>query len=211
MWRPGSTDHWRAAALALTLLALAGCSAVGGGERNVRSDAGPPTALVERFDEAVLRLGTGDEAFARSEFQALAREYPDYAGPALNLALLHEREGKDAEALAWLAVAAERCARCGAVWNELGVIRRREGRFADAEQAYRRAIELEPSFGLAYYNLAVLYDLYLQRPQLALDFYRQYLDGAPDPELSAVVTRWLSDLERRVQAPAKAARAGEEG
>jgi Flp pilus assembly protein TadD len=206
-------DRGLAASLALAIVpVLSGCGVMGGGERSSRAaTAGPPAALVARFDEAVLRLGTGDEAFARSEFESLAREYPDFAGSALNLALLHGRQGHEGPALAWLAIAAERCERCGAVWNELGVIRRREGRFADAEQAYRRAIELEPSFGLAYYNLAVLYDLYLQRPQLALDLYRQYLDGTPDPELSAAVTRWVSDLERRVQTPAKAARAGEEG
>lgn len=190
---------------------LAGCSLAGRGPDPAagRVDAPPPAALTSRFDAAVARFAAGDEAAAATEFRALAAEYPGYAGPLLNLAIVHARRGEEAVALAYLGAAAGTCGSCGAVYNELGLIRRREGRFNDAEQAYRRAIEVEPDFGLAYYNLAVLYDLYLQRPDLALDLYRQYLGGAPDPALSATVARWVTDLERRVQPPAKAARAGD--
>lgn len=203
----GSTDARWSLVVAAALLA-GGCSVVGS-DAPASADA-PPAALTERFAVAVDQLAAGDEATAAGAFRTLAAEYPAYAGPIVNLALIHARRGDDARALAYLGAAATRCERCGVVWNELGVIRRREGRFGEAELAYRRAIELEPGYGLAVYNLAVLYDLYLQRPELALDLYRQYLDGTPDPALSAAVSRWVTDLERRVQAPATAARATEE-
>ena len=209
MLRPGSIDRLaRGLAAAGGLWLLAGCGLAG---RAPAPTAGepvpPPAALTTRFDAAVAQLAAGDEADAAARFRALATEYPGYAGPLLNLAIIHSRRGEEGAALAYLAAAARSCERCGAVWNELGLIRRREGRFGDAELAYRRAIESEPGFGLAYYNLAVLYDLYLQRPDLALELYRQYLDGTPDAALSAAVSRWVTDLERRVQAPATAAKA----
>ena len=60
------------------------------------------------------------------------------------------------------------CTSCAPVWNGLGVLHRQQGQFSEAEQAYLQAIELDPGYALAYYNLAVLYDLYMQRPELAL-------------------------------------------
>jgi Flp pilus assembly protein TadD len=209
MSRPSSTDRpVRWLAVAGALVALGGCSLAGRAPEPAATAGLPPAEVTTRFDAAVARYAAGDEAAAEAGFRTLAAEHPEYAGPLLNLALIHARRGEEPEALAYLGAAADRCAQCGAVWNELGILRRREGRFADAERAYRRAIEAEPGFGLAYYNLAVLYDLYLQRPELALELYRQYLDGTPDPALSANVARWVTDLERRVSPPAKAARAG---
>ena len=209
MSRPSSTDRSvRWLAVAGALVALGGCSLAGRAPAPASTTGLPPAEVTSRFDAAVARYAAGDEAAAEAAFRSLASEHPEYAGPLLNLALIHARRGEEPEALAYLGAAATRCAQCGAVWNELGILRRREGRFTDAERAYRRSIEAEPGFGLAYYNLAVLYDLYLQRPELALELYRQYLDDTPDPALSANVTRWVTDLERRVSPPAKAARAG---
>jgi tetratricopeptide (TPR) repeat protein len=167
-----------------------------------------PPAFTTRYDAAVARLASGDASGAGAEFRALAAAYPGYAGPLLNLALIESRAGRDAEALALLADAADTCARCGPVWNEIGVIHRRAGRLNEAEAAYQRAIELEPGYALAYYNLAVLYDLYLQRPELALANYRRYLAGEPASTMTASVNEWVTDLERRV-AIATAARTKE--
>ena len=76
----------------------------------------------------------------------------------------------------------------------------------EAERAYLKAIELEPGYALAYYNLAVLYDLYVQQPELALQNYQQYLAlGADDSQ--AEVERWIADLRRRVSTMPTTARA----
>jgi tetratricopeptide (TPR) repeat protein len=196
MSRPGSTERWLAtAALAL---ALEACTlGNGGGEPAPVADVVPP-AFTARYDEALARVAAGDDAGAAAAFRALVAAYPEYAGPSLNLALIEARAGRDAAALAWLGGAAKTCSRCGAVWTEAGVIHRKAGRLKDAERAYQRAIELEAGYGLAYYNLAVLYDLYLQRPELALETYRRYQASSPDASLNASVSRWVTDLERRV-------------
>jgi tetratricopeptide (TPR) repeat protein len=207
MSRPGSIE--RLAGAAALLLVMAGCAAPGRGPDPAAETALPP-ALTVRYEAAVQRLAGGDADAAAAEFRALDAEYPGHAGPLLNLALIESRAGRDAEAMVLLEAAAAVCAQCGAIWNERGVLDRRAGRFNEAEAAYRRAIEAEPGYALAYYNLAVLYDLYLQRPDLALDNYRRYLAGSPEPALTASVTRWVTDLERRAAVAATVAQ-GKEG
>lgn len=201
MSRPGSTER-RFAVVALAL-ALGGCALGGGKEPAPVADVVPP-AFTTRYDAAIARVAAGDDAAAAAEFRALVRAYPAYAGPALNLALIEARAGRDATALAWLGGAAKACSRCGAVWTEAGVIHRKAGRLKDAEAAYQRSIELEAGYGLAYYNLAVLYDLYLQRPELALETYRRYQAASPEAPLNASVSQWVTDLERRVASAAAA-------
>jgi Flp pilus assembly protein TadD len=70
------------------------------------------------------------------------------------------------------------------------------GRFGAAEQAYRRAIELDAGNSRAHRNLGVLLDLYLQRPQEALAHYEAalQLQGGDDRQISA----WIAELRQRV-------------
>ena len=56
--------------------------------------------------------------------------------------------------------------------NELGIVERKLGKFAEAEAAYQRTIAAEPNYAPAHLNLGVLYDLYLAQPQKALDRVR---------------------------------------
>jgi Flp pilus assembly protein TadD len=131
--------------------------------------------------------------------QGCSTAHPELAGPLLNLALLRMRQGDESAARDYFDKAAATCTNCAPVWNGLGVLNRQQGQFREAEQAYLKAIELDPAYALAYYNLAVLYDLYIQRPELALVNYQQYLSlGADDG--NAEVERWIADLRRRVSA-----------
>ena len=74
---------------------------------------------------------------------------------------------------------------------------RRQGRFAEAQAAYERAISADPEYALAHYNLGVLNELYLQRIDLALLHFEYYqsLSGG-----EAMVEKWIVDLRRRVEA-----------
>ena len=90
------------------------------------------------------------------------------------------------------------CRTCAAANNELGILQRQQGRFADAEQSYLRAIAADPGYRLAYFNLGVLHDLYNGRPDLALEFYQRYLEHEPDQESRKLVEMWVADLTRRM-------------
>jgi Flp pilus assembly protein TadD len=198
----------RAATLLAALLA-GGCSLVGGDpavdEAALAAASGPAPAVLAEYAAAVAQLQAGDEA-ADTALQAFSAAHPELSGPLLNLALLRMREGDENSARGYFDQAAAVCTSCAPVWNGLGVLHRQQGRFREAEQAYLQAIELDPGYALAYYNLAVLYDLYIQRPELALVNYQQYISLGSD-DGNAEVERWIADLRRRVSAMPTTARA----
>jgi lipoprotein NlpI len=92
--------------------------------------------------------------------------------------------------------------------NQHGILLRRAGEFAAAESAYRQALETDPQYLLAYYNLGVLLDLYLRRPTEALEYYELYQSSLAEPDQK--VGRWIIDLRRRVGAADNAARVAQE-
>jgi tetratricopeptide (TPR) repeat protein len=190
----------RAAFAALLLPLLAGCATRGQGP------GAPDPAAIARYEGALRQLEGGDEARAESELQALAAGYPDQAGPAINLAKIRARRGELDAAEALLAQAVQACQRCAPAWNELGLVQRRQGRFAEAESSYRRAIAADAAYANAWFNLGVLYDLYLQRPDLALDHYERFRElQAADPQ-GEEVDKWIADLKRRAQGVQRSAR-----
>lgn len=72
---------------------------------------------------------------------------------------------------------------------------RQTGDFAGAERHYLGCIERQPDCGPAWFNLGILYELYLGRPDAALDAYRRYqaLAIEPDPQVAG----WMQQIERR--------------
>lgn len=210
MLRPGWTDlKPGVVVLALALGALAGCATVrdrpAGAPTGAITEA-PSPELQAAYDALLSRLGSADPT-ALADLERFSADHPGLAGPLLNLGLARAKAGDEVAAQDYFQRAAAVCTRCGPAWNELGVLGRRQGRFADAEQAYLRAIELQPDYAAAYYNLAVLYELYLPRPELALQNYERYLELGGADAGSGDVEKWVADLRRRVGTPAKTARA----
>lgn len=204
------------ATLLLCAGALTACSSAGrvasapdpaGAASAATSTSEPATPEIEARYAALLdRLRTGDPG-ATADLERFSAEYPGYAGPLLNLGLIRSRAGDEAGARALIERAALVCTQCASVWNELGVLHARHGRFTDAEAAYQKAIEVEPGFAAAYYNLAIVYELYVPRPDLALQNYEQYLQLAGTSGEAQYVEKWVADLRRRAGATATAARA----
>src|SRR5690606_12979800 len=83
-----------------------------------------------------------------------------------------------------------------AALNQMGVLLRRDGRFAEAEDAYARALAADPDYALAHHNLGVLLDLYLRRPSEALGHHERYASVLDVP--NEAVARWIIDLKRRL-------------
>jgi tetratricopeptide (TPR) repeat protein len=216
MLRPGWTDAvLRMALLVLVMGALNGCATQRGSSpagaataanQEPPSPEPPSPELQARYASLLDRLQAGDKT-AMTDLEQFSAENPELAGPLLNLGLAHARDGDEVGARALLERAGTVCSRCGPVWNQLGVLDRQQGRFADAEQAYLSAIELEPEYAPAYYNLAVLYELYIPRPELALENYERYLQIGGAAGEGQDVEKWAADLRRRVDATAKTASA----
>lgn len=208
MLRPGWTDV-KPGVVLVALAALAGCATVGDAPAGAPTGAtteAPSPELQATYDNLLSRLQSGD-ATAIADLEKFSASHPDLAGPLLRLGLARARAGDETAARDYYQRATQVCSRCGPAWNELGVLDRGQGRFPDAEQAYLRAIELQPDYAPPYYNLAILYELYVPRPELALQNYERYLELGGAEDVTPDVEKWVADLRRRVGTTAKTARA----
>ncbi len=157
-----------------------------------------PVEAQQQFDKALAALKAGQTAAATQQLQQLASRYPAFAGPWINLGLVELKAARYEPAATLFKQALDRDAKSAPAHHYLGVSYRNLGRFKDAEAAYKDAIAADDSYAVAHLNLGVLYDLYLQRPELALPEYQRYqeLNGTPD----AKVAGWVKELTARLNA-----------
>lgn len=76
-----------------------------------------------------------------------------------------------------------------ALWVNLGTIEQARGKGANAKSAYRKALELDPTSGMAYYGLGVVEDT-SQNYEEAIEYYRRALLIDPslgDPKVNPQV------------------------
>lgn len=150
-----------------------------------------------RFDQAAAAVEARAEGKALPLLQGLATDYPDFAGPEINMGIVHAAAGRDAEAEQHFRRALEVAPDHPAAWSELGIVLRRQGRLAEADAAYLRATEADPGYPLAWRNRGVLLDLYLGRPDEALRCYQRYLELLGGEQADPLVARWVAELELR--------------
>ncbi len=60
-------------------------------------------------------------------------------------------------------------------YNLRAQLQLKKGAIKQAQQDYLKAIELYPDYTIAHYNLALLYDIFLQEIALAIEHYSIYL------------------------------------
>lgn len=195
-----------ARALAFLLMAgLAACSSAPPKEATppveATAAAAPPTVTdppeaVAEYGRAMQLMSQGNGAAAEQAFKQLADKYPTYAGPLINLAILHSKAGRNADAEAELKQALGRNPNSAPASNQLGILYRKLGRFKEADAAYQQAVRSDPNYALAHLNLGVLCDLYLEQPQRALESYERYLqlESNPQPQVQA----WVKELRTRL-------------
>ncbi len=123
-------------------------------------DGCPADAQAERFDLlfqlAGLRAGSDPQAAATLYREALALPVdPRLSGAArLNLALLHQREGRLEEARSQAQAVVQTAPELATAWVALGLIERQRGDLGAATSAYKAAIQLEADHAEAHQNLA---------------------------------------------------------
>ncbi|WP_421793371.1 tetratricopeptide repeat protein [Hydrocarboniphaga effusa] len=154
------------------------------------------------FNAAVATLESGNTAAAEAAFKTLAADYKNLPGPAVMLGLVYRQMNRNADEDRVLKQAAKDFPKFAPAQHQLGIWLRRHAQFAAADEAYVKAIALDPNYAAAHHNRGVVNDLFLQKPQVALEEYERYQALLPQPD--AQVGRWIADLKRRTGAPAAA-------
>ncbi|WP_375177773.1 tetratricopeptide repeat protein [Marinobacter mobilis] len=154
-----------------------------------------PAEATAAFRAAQALLDAEQYRDARIAFRQMTRDYPTLSGPWVKL-------GEIADKREYLEKAEEAYRKAIEVnpdninaYLALALHLRRKGSFAAAEQAYIDVLTLWKDCPPAHLNLAILYDLYLNRPELAQPHYEAYdfLTGGDNPE----VENWLVEVRRR--------------
>ena len=148
------------------------------------------------FRDAVAAMQQKNWAHAEAVLVPLAEKNPALSGVHLNLGIVYRAKGDTEKAAAEFNRAITANAKNVDAYNQLAVLKREAGDFTAAETLYQKALAVWPFYPEGHKNMAILYDLYLGKPEMALPHYLAYqqLLAAPDKQLDS----WIADLQRRL-------------
>ena len=184
------------------LAILAGCASSPKEEAVTTAAAGPVAATNvdskarDDYNKALAALNAGNDDQAVTYLTGLTRNYPNLAGPFVNLGILYLKKGRYEDAKNALLQATTIKPQDAVAQTHLGIAYRQLGEFKKAEQSYQDAMRIDPNYAYAHLNAGILYDIYLQKLPQALQHYEQYkaLNNGTDE----TVEKWIIDLKRRV-------------
>ncbi|MFN3467356.1 MAG: tetratricopeptide repeat protein, partial [Candidatus Brocadiales bacterium] len=81
------------------------------------------------------------------------------------------------------------------LYNNLGWLYTEKKRFKEAEKVYLKAVQLNPKYANAYYNLGLLYDLHLKDDLGAIECFERYVELKG--ERTASVKKRLAEIRQR--------------
>jgi tetratricopeptide (TPR) repeat protein len=162
--------------------------------------AASAAAAQQRFQSALDLMKKHQYPQAIPVLQQLSNAYPQMSGPPTNLGIIYAQQKNNDAAINAFTRAVTVNPGNAVAYDWLGVLYREKGDYPRAEQAYRKALAANGNDATAHYNLGLLYDIYLRRPQDALEQYRDYLKLSGGNDLK--VQAWMRMLEST--APAQA-------
>lgn len=140
---------------------------------------------------------SGDLAEAQATLDGLLAARPHHPDLLANAAIVARSQGESDKARTLFNEAIKAAPGHRVASNNLSLLLREEGEFIRARRVLIRALDHHPDDPTLHYNLAVVYELYLQDLGKALDHYQRYLSLIPQPDTE--VEGWVQDLERRTQ------------
>ncbi|MGB5397563.1 MAG: tetratricopeptide repeat protein [Gammaproteobacteria bacterium] len=147
------------------------------------------------FDQAVQALSRDEYDNAITLLNTVIEREQRLTAPYINLAMAYRRQGDDEKAEENLMKALDLDLAHPVANNELGLLYRKLGRFADARKAYTNALTEHPDYLPVIKNLGILCDLYMRDLQCALEQFEKYQSQAPDDKTMQI---WIADLKRRI-------------
>lgn len=150
------------------------------------------------YKNAIIALNENELEKAEKLFIEMSILQPEIAGSWANLALINAKKGDVKEAQRYVEIALSKNPNMAQSWNLSGYLALQDGKIKSAQQHYQRAIEINPSYALAHYNLALLYDIYLQDVANAVQHYEQYLSHSTEKDQKT--KDWLEGLKASLEA-----------
>jgi tetratricopeptide (TPR) repeat protein len=132
---------------------------------------------------------------ARVRLLGMTTKYPTLSGPWVKLGQIAEKRKKYDEAVKDYTNAINANRNNVNAYIALALLQRNLGKFTAAQKAYLDVLAIWKDFPEAHLNLAILYDLYMNRPEYAQKHYEAYefLTGGKDTN----VHKWLVEIRQR--------------
>lgn len=150
-------------------------------------------AEITMYALAMADIKTNKLNQARDLLTKLTDKHPELAGPWANLALVDIKAKDLTKAKQHVNKALKRDPAMPQAYNLLGYIDKQQGHINQAISDYQQAIAKKPDYALAHYNLALLYDVYLQDVPKAVQHYKRYLALSKTPDKRTAA--WVKELE----------------
>ncbi len=149
-----------------------------------------------QFKKATASMEAGQFAKAELVFEQLQVAYPSILELPVNLAISQYQQGQYPAAKTTIAAILQKDSSVAQAYNLQGLILQKEGQFEQAKQAFEKAIDRKGQYAEALYNLALLYDVYLQDIAKAVTYYNQYLAIVGEDEATQ---GWVDQLSSSLQ------------
>ncbi|NOX93365.1 MAG: tetratricopeptide repeat protein [Gammaproteobacteria bacterium] len=152
--------------------------------------------LVTLYQDALTELNNNNFKIAEKHFLEVTRTHPDFAGPWANLAVIYIKQEHYKKAKENIRKALEKNPEMAQALNMAGFMEEKNGNINKAKSYYEKAITKKPGYALAHYNLALLYDVYLQNIAEAVKHYQKYLSLSDDEDEET--ENWVEELKLNI-------------
>lgn len=177
--------------LLAALFVVQGCSPVQ--MRPAPAIAGISPEMEHSYRQSIELMQKKQWKQAKAALASFTEQYPQHAGPWLNLGIARMNLGEDEAAESAFRTAIGKNRENPVAYNKLGILYRHSGQLDKALDMYERALKVSPDYPDTHWNIGILYDVYLSNTDLALQHYIRYqqLTGSDDPKLQG----WISTLQ----------------
>ncbi|MFK5892001.1 MAG: tetratricopeptide repeat protein [Pseudomonadota bacterium] len=147
----------------------------------------------EKYRDGITALYNNDLAKAQRIFNEFIRNKPQLAGAYTNLALIHFKKKEHDKSLKLVNKALKLNKKQAQALNLRAQLYVIDGKIHKAKDDYLLAIKNKPEYTNAQYNIALLYDIYLQEIELAIKHYKIYMSLLKKPD--EATKEWTAHLE----------------
>lgn len=131
---------------------------------------------------------------AKEIFQQFKSDRPELAGPYANLAIIALKNNEPEKALKLVKLALTKNPNLAQALNLLAYLEQVSGEINSAEKHYKEAIKNKNNYAIAHYNIALLYDVYLQDIESAIPHYERYMELINNEDKNTA--DWLEQIKR---------------
>jgi len=149
---------------------------------------------LSRYKIAITLLNNNKLDEAKEIFVEFKSERPELAGPYANLAVIALKRNNPDEAFNLVKIAVEKNPKLPQALNLLAYLEQMNGEITSALNHYKQAIKNKSDYALAHYNIALLYDVYMQDVENAIPHYERYMKLTNNKDKNTA--DWLEQIKR---------------